>query len=138
MGLYSSPVMYQRMMNTLIEDKNDKSTNVYLDDVVAFSKGFKSHQEHLEIVFYKFREEGLKLKLSKCLFAKREVKYLGHAVSAEGVRPNSNKIAAVRNYPMLKTVAELRTLLELLSYYRKLVKLFCSHSTPADVVYSQG
>jgi hypothetical protein len=98
------------MMKTIFEDTNDKFTNVYLDDVVVFSKDFKSHLEHLEIVFNKFREEGLKLKLSKCHFAKKEVEYLGHVVSAEGVRPNANNIAAVRNYPRPKTVAELRTL----------------------------
>ena len=118
------------MMNTIYEDTNYRFTNVYLDDVVVFSKDFQSHLEHLEIVFNKFREEGLKLKLSKCHFAKREVEYLGHVVSVEGVHPNSNKIAAVRNYPRPKTVAELRTLLGLLSYYRKFVKGFAAIAHP--------
>jgi Reverse transcriptase (RNA-dependent DNA polymerase) len=89
-GISASPATYQRMMKTIFEDTNDKFTNVYLDDVVVFSKDFKSHLEHLEIVFNKFREEGLKLKLSKCHFAKKEAEYLGHVVSAEGVRPKQD------------------------------------------------
>jgi transposase InsO family protein len=130
MGLSSAPASYQRMMNTIFEDTNYKYTNCYLDDLVVFSKDFETHLEHLENVFNKFREEGLKLKLSKCHFAKEEVEYLGHVVSHRGVKPNSNKIAAVKDYPRPKSVGEMRALLGLFSYYRRFVKDFAAIAHP--------
>ncbi len=130
MGLSSAGASYQRMMATIFEDTNDKFTNCYLDDLIVFSKDLESHLKHLEIVFNKFRNEGLKLKLSKCHFAKKEVEYLGHLVSEEGVKPNNNKIVAVKEYPRPKSVSELRAVLGLFSYYRRFVKGFAAIAHP--------
>ena len=130
MGLSSAGASYQRMMTTIFEDTNDEFTNCYLDDLIVFSKNFETHLKHLEIVFNKFRDEGLKLKLSKCHFAKKEVEYLGHLVSESGVKPNNNKIVAVKEYPRPKSVRELRAVLGLFSYYRRFVKDFAATAHP--------
>ena len=60
---------------------------VYLDDIVIFGKTIQEHNENLAIVFQRLRELGLKLQPDKCEFVKPELEYLGHVVSAEGVKP---------------------------------------------------
>lgn len=67
---------------------------MYIDDLLIFSKDFDQHLHHLELVFSNRKAAYIKLHPSKCKFATREVKYLGHIVSKEGMsfNPNSDKV----------------------------------------------
>ncbi len=80
--------------------------------------------EWLATVFERLRRAGLKLKTSKCKFMQKEVLYLGHVVSAAGVRPNPAKTEAVSAYPVPKNVHDLRQFLGLANYYRRFVRDF--------------
>ena len=84
----------------------------------VFSKSFKQHIERLTNVFQVLRQAGLTLKLNKCYFAQREVKYLGHIVSTADVRLDPAKTEAVSTYPIPNNVKELRQFLGLANYYR--------------------
>ena len=95
---------------------------VFLDDVIIFSKTIDEHFDRLDAVFRRLKENGLKLKGSKCEFFKTEVKYLGFVVSEEGIKPDEEKIEAVKNWPEITNVKELRKFLGFTSYYRKFVK----------------
>ncbi len=68
---------------------------VYLDDVIIFSRDFESHCEKLELVFNRLGQHGLKLKPSKCFLLRPEVKFLGHQISAEGIKVNDEKVKAL-------------------------------------------
>ena len=68
---------------------------VYLDDVLVMGKTLEEHNVNLAKVFERIRDAGLKLKPAKCKFAQREVTYLGHVISADGVRTDPQKIEAV-------------------------------------------
>ena len=57
----------------------------YLDDIIIFSKNEAEHLEHIEIIFQKLKEAGLKLKESKCDFFKKEIHNLGHLTSDKGI-----------------------------------------------------
>ena len=57
---------------------------VYLDDLLVYSKIFDEYLEYLERILQHVTETGLKLKLSKCQFLRRQVMYLGHTIFAEG------------------------------------------------------
>ena len=61
---------------------------------------------------------------------RNEVTYLGHLITPEGVKLNSNKIKAVRNYPLPKTQKEIKGFLELLGYYRKFISKFTQLTKP--------
>ena len=69
--------------------------SVYLDDILVFSRTLKEHMVHLKTVVEKLAENGLKLKPAKCQFAQRELLYLGHMVSREGLKTNPRVIDAV-------------------------------------------
>ena len=59
----------------------------YLDDIIIFSKNETEFLIHIEIIFQKLKATGLKLKESKCDFFKKEIHYLGHLISDEGIQP---------------------------------------------------
>ena len=66
-----------------------------MDDLLVFSESEEEHLKHLKFIFEKFRNADLKLKLSKCQFWKKEIEYLGHLVSQEGIKVMPDKINTV-------------------------------------------
>ena len=72
----------------------------YLDNIIIFSQDELQHLEHLEIVFSRLREAGLKMKRSKCDFFKSEIHYLGHLISPEGISLLPNKLDSIRHMPV--------------------------------------
>ena len=77
-----------------------------------------------------FLQCGLKLKPTKCHFAMQQVTYLGHVISADGVGPDSSKIAVVADYPTPKDAKQLRQFLGLTNYYRCFVKHYTTIAKP--------
>ena len=82
---------------------------IYLDDIIVFSRTPEEHIHRLRAVFEKLKAAGLKLKSSKCDFFKKEIKYLGHVVSEQGVSTDPDKIKAVTEWPQPTTVIEVRS-----------------------------
>ncbi|GFV72311.1 hypothetical protein TNCV_637731 [Trichonephila clavipes] len=109
-----------------------------LYDIIVFSETFEDHLIRLRFVLKCLQEAGLKLNSKKCLFAAQEVKILGHLVSSNGVRPDPDKIKAVRNFPTPKNIHDIRSFLGLCSYFRRFIKRFCYLSEPLQSLLKSG
>jgi transposase InsO family protein len=96
------------------------------------------HARRVERVFEKLRAAGLSLKLGKCHFALPQVNYLGHVISAEGVRPDPEKVSAVQNFPTPKTVKETQSFLGLTNYYRRFVENYATIARPLTRLLRKG
>ena len=84
--------MQQVVMGLNPEEGTDHIA-VYLDDILVFSKSLEEHRDHLEQVFKRIEEE---LNPKKCSFACQRVEYLGHIITAQGLKPNPDHIEAVK------------------------------------------
>ena len=115
-GLTNAPATFQRLMESCLGELHLSWCIIYLDDIIVFSWTPQEHVHRLRAVYSKLRAAGLKLKPSKCDFFKKEIKYLGHVVSIEGVSTNPDKIKAVTEWPQLTTVTEARSFLGFVSY----------------------
>ena len=104
--------------------------HIYLDDVLVFGQTLEEHNSNLLEVFDRLRGAGLRLKPKKCTFAQPSVEYLGHVVSAEGIRTDPRKLQAVRDYPAPIDLKSLRSFLGLCSYYRRFVPGFSKVAAP--------
>ena len=100
-GLAQALACFQLLMNKVLEGLNFAMT--YLDDIIIFSDNELEHLEHLEVIFHRLKEAGLKMKHSKCDFFKCEIHYLGHVISADGIRPLPNILTASSTCPHQKT-----------------------------------
>ena len=96
----------------------------HLDDIIIFSKIKEEHLQHLEIIFQRLREAGLKLKQSKCSFMKLHIEYLGHLISESGIEPMPDKLSAIKEMPAPRSLKEIKQLLGLVGYYRKFIPRF--------------
>ena len=72
---------------------------VYIDDILVTGTSEQEHFQTLDEVLTRLGEAGLKLKRSKCFFLQMSVEYLGHNISAEGLRPTQEKVRALTEAP---------------------------------------
>ncbi|GFQ98938.1 retrovirus-related Pol polyprotein from transposon 17.6 [Trichonephila clavata] len=117
-------------METVLNGLTPEACLVYLDDIIIVGKSFEEHLSNLRRVFEKLKEAKLKLNPSKCNLFRHEVNYLGHIISADGVRTDPQKVSAVKDWRRPKNVHELRSFLGLCTYYRRFVKGFSSIARP--------
>ncbi len=129
-GLCNAPSTFQRLMQRLFGDQQCQSLLLYLDDIVVFSSSVAQHLMRLEVVLHRLEVEGLKARLRKCSFFQKEVKYLGHVISAEGVSTDPSKVEAVAQWRCPETVKDLRSFLGFASYYRRFVEGFAQLAAP--------
>ena len=127
-GLAQAPAYFQLLMNKVLHGLDFAMT--YLDVIIILSKNKLQHLEHLETVFSHLREAGLKMKHSKCDFFKKEIHYLGHLISTEGISPLPNKLDCIQHMPAPKNAKEIKQFLGLTGYYRKFVPRFADISRP--------
>ena len=117
-GLKNAPATFQRTMVIVLRGLEGNICFVYLDDIIIFGRTKQEHLVRLEQVLERLASVGLKIKLPKCSFLQDEVKYLGHIVTEKGIKPNPDKIKAIKNFPKPKTVKEIRGFIGLVGYYR--------------------
>ena len=86
------------MMNKVFMELLDKFVVVFIDDILVYSKNEEDHKEHLRLVHGKLREHQLYAKFSKCEFWLKEVRFLGHVISGEGIAVNPTKVASVTKW----------------------------------------
>ncbi|KAJ9523973.1 hypothetical protein QJQ45_022376 [Haematococcus lacustris] len=129
-GLTNAPATFQAVMNDIFRDYLNDFVVVYLDDILVFSKNKAEHLKHLEIVFRILKEHELYAKLKKCEFEKSELKFLGHLVGVNGIRPDPAKIQSIKDWPPLNDVAAIRSFVGLATYFRMFIQGFAKLVEP--------
>ena len=123
-GLTNAPAAFMDLMNRVFHPYLDQFVVVFIDDILVYSKDSQEHEHHLRITVQILRENQLFAKLSKCNFWLKEVSFLGHIVSTDGIRVNPAKIEVVMNWRPPRNVTEVRSFLGLAGYYRRYVQRF--------------
>jgi len=104
----------------------------------VLGKSYEDHRWNLSTVLLKLQCTNLCLKLPKCNFCSKEVLYLGHKVSREGVSTDAAKVEKVANWPTPTSTQEVQQFLGLSSYYRKFIKNFASIAWPLSHLIKHG
>jgi hypothetical protein len=96
----------------------DRLVVVFIDDILVYSRNKQEHTTHLHTVLQRLRDHCLYAKLSKCDFWLREIKFLGHTISQDGISVDLEKVQEVMNWKPPTTVRQIRSFLGLAGYYR--------------------
>lgn len=115
---------------------SEGSSVVYLDDWLLTSVDFEHHMKLIRTVLDRLRKAGLKYRLTKSSFCQKEITYLGHVISQEGIKVAPHNTDKVANFPRPRDKTEVRRLLGLLGFYRQYVKSYAAIAAPLYAVMS--
>lgn len=129
-GLCNAPAVFSRLMDRVLGELIGKCVMVYIDDLVIFSQNREDHARDVGLVLEKLRQAGLKVKPSKCEFAKEEISLLGYKVGQHGIRADPEKVRAIEELDTPSTVTQVRSFLGMANYYRQCIPNFAKVAAP--------
>lgn len=132
MGLKTSPSAFSRAMTVALSGLNYDKCLIYMDDLICIGRGLSSHNKNLIDIFTRLRQVNLKLNPSKCQFLKKDLLYLGHIVSAQGLKPDPEKTRVINNYPTPKCSDDVRRFVAFSNYYRRFIPKFAEIVIPLN------
>lgn len=136
-GLVNVPATFERLMESVLVGLRWEVAIIYLNDVIVHSKTFDQHLVQLTRVFPRFRTEGLQIKLKKCSFFQREVKFLGHIIDEYSITTDLAKIEKVLGWAEPISVKQLSTFLGFAVYYRKFIANYSGIAAPLTSLLSK-
>ena len=129
-GLKNAPATFQRLMDQILTGLQGTELFVYLDDVVIYARSLQEHLVKFKKLAGRLQKAGLQLQTNKCEFLCKEVSYLGHIISEDGVKPDPKKLDAVWKFPIPKTDKNVKQFLGLAGYYRRFIQGFSKIAKP--------
>jgi hypothetical protein len=129
-GLTNSPIVFMSLMNDVFQKYLDRFVQVFLDDILIYSKNEREHEEHLRVVLSCLRENKLYGRFLKCSFFQKEIHYLGHIIYGEGISVDPEKVKAIMECPVPKNAHEMRSFMGLAGYYQRFVEGFSKIEKP--------
>lgn len=118
-GLKGAAQAFQRLMDTTLRGLD--FAFVYLDDILVASQTAQEHQSHLRQVLRLLHNAGLKVNPQKCLLGQPELDFLGHHVSATGIRPLPARVATITDLPTPSRKKDLQRALGMFNFYHRFI-----------------
>ncbi|XP_058445614.1 uncharacterized protein K02A2.6-like [Malaya genurostris] len=129
-GVKTAPGAFQQLVDTMLAGL--KQTCGYIDDIVVGGTTQEEHWNNLNALFQRLQEFGFTVRLEKCSFGCKQIKYLGHLLDQHGIRPDPAKIEAIKQMPAPTDVSGVRSFLGAINYYGKFVSNMRSLRYPLD------
>src|SRR6266545_3416167 len=116
-GLINASATFQRLMNYVLHDYLNDFVVIYLDDILVCSDTFEERLAHLRKVFIKLQEANLVIKLKKCKFGQRKIKFLGHTIGTDRLKTDPENIEKIINCSIPTDIIENKKHLKNLKSY---------------------
>jgi hypothetical protein len=129
-GLTNAPTHFMYLMNSVFMPELNKFVVVFIDDILMYSKSEEKHAQHLWATLQWLRDHQLYAKFSKCAFWLKEVLFLGHIISTEGIAVESSKVQEVLDWKSPRSMTQICSFLGLAGYYRRFIPNFSEIAKP--------
>ena len=118
-GISTAPALWQKAMAQVLQGL--PGVVCFIDDILVTGHTRDEHKENLHKVLTRLRQYGLQLKKSKCKFFQKELEFLGHVISNEGIKPTTECVKSIQDAPCPVNKQELQSFLGLVTYNAKFV-----------------
>jgi hypothetical protein len=133
-GFANAPATFQRFVQKILHPCLGKFACVYINDILVYSETAEEHVKHVRKVLQILKDNKLLAKMSKCECFTKEVEYLGHFLSADGIRVDPSKISVIAEWPALRTKTKVQSFLGLANYYHKFINNFSKIALPLSAL----
>jgi hypothetical protein len=123
-GLTNAPGVFMSLMNGVFREYFDKFIQVFINDILIYSRMTEEHEEHLCLVLQCLQGHKLYRKLSKFSFYQSRIHYLGHVISDEVIIVDLSKVEAIMECPVPTNETKVHSFMGLAGYYQQFVKGF--------------
>jgi len=141
-GVSNAPEVFMKKMSETFDDLD--GVEVIMDDLLIYGSSQEEHDKNLENVMKRCQEKNIKLNIKKCQFKVQEVKYMGHTVTAQGLKPDDNKIEAIKAMQSPKDKKGLQEILGMVTFLARWVPNLSTVTAPMremlenDVIFEWG
>ncbi|XP_055918604.1 uncharacterized protein K02A2.6-like [Eupeodes corollae] len=137
-GLSNAAQTLTYLMNLVVPTELRDQVFVYLDDLLVISKNFEEHIRILEVIGKRLLEAGLTINVEKSKFCFKELQYLGYVVGQGCLKPDPAKVSAILEFPVPKTMKQVRRFLGMAGWYRRFVNNFSTLAAPLTDTLKKG
>ena len=130
MGMKNSSSSFTRLMELVFRGMHWTKVCFFIDDIIIFGKSFQQKLTNLEEAFDRLRKANLKVRPDKCQIFCKEVIFLGHKVSREGILPDNSNIEKVKKWGRPTDIASVRGFLGLTGFYRRFIPQYAKIEQP--------
>lgn len=116
-GITCAPEIFQKTLEQILS--GCEGCFNYIDDIIIFGSTRQVHDKRVKKVLEKLKASNVELNRKKCVFGVSEILFLGHKLTAEGIRPDEDKLSAIKMFREPKTMEETRSFLGLVNYVGK-------------------
>ncbi len=122
--LTNESIFFQQYMNDVLWDFLNDFCQVYLDDILIYSKMRKKHRDHVKLVLRRLREAELQMNIRKCEFDVKETVFLEVIVFELGLRINLSKVTVIVSWITSINLKEIQSFVKFVNFYRRFIKNF--------------
>jgi len=134
-GITNSPATFQAMINEILRDLiNEGKVAVFVDDVLVGTETEEGHDEIVEEILRRLKENDLYIKPEKCIWKVRKIGFLGVVIGPKGIEMEEEKVDRVLSWPEPKNVKDIRKFLGLTNYYRRFIKDFAQVARSINIL----
>ena len=127
-GISSAPEHFQRRMSEALAGL--AGTVCMMDDILIHGASREEHDQRLETVLQRLANLGMTLNAEKCTFAQTSVKFLGHVIDGQGIRPDPDRVDAVVRFTTPTCVGDVRRFLGMVNQLSKFSPNLADHTQP--------
>ncbi len=122
--LINDSTFYQHYMNDVLFDYLHQFCQIYLDDIIIYSKILKKHKKHVQLVLHRLQEIDLQMNINKCKFHVQEISFLELLLFIERLKMNFQKIQAVVKWFTSTNLTQMQFFINFCNFYRRFIKNF--------------
>ncbi len=122
--LINDSILFQQYMNDVLWDFLNDFCQVYLDDILIYSKTQREHRKHVKIILSRLQEADLQMNIWKCEFNVEEIVFLEVIVSEQDLRMNFIKVKVIVNWATLINLKEVQSFMRFVNFYHRFIKNF--------------
>lgn len=137
-GDCNAPATFQRLITAIFREAIGVFLHAYLDDLFIYSETLDEHDQHLEFVFQKLREQHLFLEKEKCDLYSESMDCLGHLIDARGLHADSDKMARVREWRVPRNHKDVQRFLGLVQYLAQFMPDVTAYTGPLSAICRNG